>query len=171
MIERQPEEQGGAELGIARMEIEELNKALAEEREKAKTSLANWQRTQADLVNYKRMAGLEKEETSRFANTNLVMAILPFLDDLERALANLSAEQADAKWVEGIKLMERKLLANLEGQGVSVIKALGERFDPRVHEAVKQAPGKEGAVIEEIQRGYKLRDRVLRPSIVAVGIG
>ena len=172
MIEPQPDERDlGADLGIAKMEIEELRKALAEEQEKAKTSLANWQRAQADYVNYKRQAQFEKDEVTKYSNTGLVMAILPFLDDLERALASLPSDMATAKWVDGIRMMERKLLTNLESQGVSVIKSLGEPFDPHVHEAVKQAPGKEGIVIEEIQRGYKLRDRVLRPSLVAIGNG
>jgi molecular chaperone GrpE len=74
-------------------------------------------------------------------------------------------------WVEGIKLVERKLWANLEAQGLSPIKALGEPFDPNLHEAVRQDKGKEGIVIEEVQKGYKLNDRVIRPTMVVVGNG
>ncbi|HLB28450.1 MAG TPA: nucleotide exchange factor GrpE [Dehalococcoidales bacterium] len=171
-MQGQPEEQDSdIDLGIAKIELNELRKALAEEQEKAKTNLANWQRAQADFTNYRRRADQEKEDVAKFANTGLLMAILPFLDDLERALTHVPPGLSDISWVEGIKLMERKLLANLENHGVSVIKALGEPFDPRLHEAVKQDSGEDGIIIGEIQRGYKLRDRVLRPSIVIVGNG
>ena len=73
--------------------------------------------------------------------------------------------------MDGIKLIERKLRATLEAQGLSEIKALGEPFDPHFHEAVMQDKGKEGAVVEEVQKGYKFNDRVIRPTKVVVGNG
>ncbi len=73
--------------------------------------------------------------------------------------------------MDGIRFIERKLRAIMEAQGLSEIKAVGEPFDPRLHEALTQARGKEGVVIHELQKGYKLRDRVIRPSKVAVGNG
>jgi molecular chaperone GrpE len=93
------------------------------------------------------------------------------LDDLERAFAAIPQELAEANWVKGIRLIERKLWTVLEMQGLLQIKALGEPFDPRFHEAVRQEKGKDGIVVEEIQKGYKFRDRVIRPSKVAVGNG
>lgn len=165
------ERDNGAELGIARIEIDELRKALAEEKEKTEKYLASWQRAQADFANFKRRAEQEKEEFGKFANSGLLLGLLPFLGDLERALASVPAELAEVSWVDGIRLIERKLLSSLESQGVSVIKALGEPFDPRWHEAVRRDTGKEGIVIGEVQRGYKLYDRVLRPSLVVVGTG
>mgnify|MGYP001567328884 CR=1 FL=1 len=172
MNQREPEEQDcELELGIARIEIKELKQALTEEKEKAERNLANWQRAQADFANYKRRADQEKEELGKFANSGLILNLLPFLDDLERALGSIPPELADVGWVDGVKLIERKFLSGLEKQGVSIIEAVGEHFDPRLHEAIKEDAGKEGMIIGEVQRGYKLNDRVLRPSRVVVGNG
>ena len=152
-------------------DIEALKPALAEAKAKAEEYLAGWQRAQADFVNYKRRAEREKEETSQFANSNLMLTILPILDDLERALTAIPPRLAKLGWVDGIKLIERKLRASLEAQGLSQIKALGEPFDPNLHEAARLSKGKEGIVIEELEKGYKLGDRVIRPSKVVVGNG
>ncbi len=152
-------------------DVEKLRQALAEEKAKAERYLANWQRSQADYTNYKRQSEQEKEETRRFANSAFALNLLPILDDLERALASLPPDAEAPGWLEGFKLIGRKLQANLEAQGLSPIKALGEAFDPRLHEAVKQGKGKEGIVIEDLQKGYKFHDRVIRPSKVVVGSG
>jgi molecular chaperone GrpE len=151
--------------------IETLKQALAEEKTKAEEYLAGWQRAQADFANYKRRIEQDKEEMSKFANTTLILSILPVLDDLERALTSIPPRSAKRGWVEGIELIWRKLQATLEAQGVSQIKALGEPFDPNLHEAARQGKGEEGIVVEEIQKGYRLHDRVIRPSKVVVGGG
>ena len=171
MNQRDSEEQEELELGIARIEIKELRQALTEEKEKAEKNLANWQRAQADFSNYKRRADQEREELGKFANSGLILSLLPFLDDLELALGSIPPELADVAWVDGVKHIERKFLAGLEKQGVSIIKAVGEHFDPRLHEAIREDAGKDGMIIGEVQRGYKLNDRVLRPSRVVVGNG
>ncbi len=152
-------------------DIEALKQALAEEKEKAEGYLANWQRAQADFINYKRRSEQEKEEIGKFANAMLMLNLLPVLDDLERAFASIPPRLAKLTWVDGIRLIERKLQASLEAQGLSPIKALGEPFDPKLHEAAMHAKGKEGIVIEELQKGYKLQDRVIRPAMVVVGNG
>ncbi|MFQ5997502.1 MAG: nucleotide exchange factor GrpE [Dehalococcoidales bacterium] len=152
-------------------DIESLKQALAEEKEKAEGYLANWQRTQADFINYKRRNEQEREEFNKFANTGLVLSLLPILDDLERAFAHIPSRLAKLPWVDGIKLIERKLRTSLETQGLTQIKALGEPFDPNLHEAVRQDKGKEGIVIEEIRKGYKLHEKVIRPTMVVVGNG
>ncbi len=152
-------------------DVEALKQALAEEKEKAEGYLANWQRAQADFINYKRRSEQEKEEISKFANAGLMFSFLPIVDDLERAFTSIPPKMAKLTWVDGIRLIERKLQASLEVQGLSPIKALGELFDPRFHEAVREDKGKEGVVTEELQRGYKLRDRVIRPDMVVVGNG
>ncbi len=152
-------------------DLEELKQALAEEKEKAESYLANWQRAQADLINYKRRSEQEKEEISKFANSALMLNILPVLDDLERAFASIPPKLAKLGWIDGVRLIERKLRASLEAQGLSPIQAVGEPFDPHLHEAVRQDKGKEGIVIEEVQKGYKFHDRVLRPSRIVVGNG
>jgi len=152
-------------------DIEALKQALAEEKEKAEGYLANWQRAQADFINYKRRSEQEKEEISKFANATLMLNLLPILDDLERAFTSIPPHLARLTWVDGIRLIERKLQASLEVQGLTPIKALGEPFDPKLHEAAMHAKGKEGIVIEELQKGYKLQDRVIRPAMVVVGNG
>ncbi|MFO8143070.1 MAG: nucleotide exchange factor GrpE [Dehalococcoidales bacterium] len=148
-----------------------LKKALAEEREKSESNYAGWQRAQADLVNYKRRAEQEKEDVARYGNTCLILGILPVIDDLERALDSVPENIAGNEWVEGIRLIERKLKANMESQGLSPVKALGESFDPNYHEAVMQGKGKDGMVIDEVEKGYMLKDRLIRPSKVVVGGG
>lgn len=151
--------------------VEKLTAELAEEREKAQSYLANWQRAQADLANYRRRCEQEREEIARFGNVQLLLTILPALDDLERAFESISDEPPDDGWVQGIRLIERKLKAGLEAQGLRPIAALGEPFDPNLHEAAMHARGKEGTVIQELQKGYMLHDRVIRPSMVVVGNG
>ena len=145
--------------------------ALAEARQKAEEYLANWQRTQADFVNYKRRTEQERLDFNSFANANLITGLLPVLDDLERALAAIPEEFAGHDWVEGVRLVERKFKTSLEGQGVKPILALGMAFDPNFHEAVRQDKGQEGTVIGEFQKGYLLHDKLLRPARVVVGNG
>jgi molecular chaperone GrpE len=152
-------------------DIELLKQALTEEREKSAANLAGWQRAQADLMNYRRRAEQEKGEIGRFGNTTIMLSLLPILDDLERALTSTPEDLAKHSWIDGIRLIERKLQANLEAQGLSQIKALGEPFDPNIHEAMMQGKGKEGTVVEEIEKGYKLNNRLIRPSKVVVGSG
>jgi len=174
MRPREPEEDvtNQAEPEVAEKEdVETLKKALAEEKAKAEGYLANWQRAQADFINYKRRSEQEKEEISKFANAMIMLSLLPVLDDLERAFTSVPAHLAKLTWVDGIRLIERKLEASLEAQGLSQIKAMGEPFDPKLHEAAMQGKGKEGIVIDELQKGYKLHDRVIRPAMVVVGNG
>lgn len=160
------------EAGIEQAEdIETLQQALAEEKEKAEKYLANWQRCQADFVNYKQRAEQGKGEIIEFANSMLICNLLPIMDDLERALASVPAELEESNWTEGIRLIYNKLKTTLEAQGLTEIEAQGEPFDPRLHEAVMQQEGEEGVVLKETQKGYEFRGKVIRPSLVIVGKG
>ena len=152
-------------------DIETLQKMLAEEQEKSLKFLSNWQRTQADLVNYKKYVDLDKQESSKFANSTLILKLLPVIDDLERALGSLPPDEASQPWVDGFRLINRKLQSILDMQGVTEIKAKGKTFDPNFHEAVRQDKGKEGIVLEEMEKGYMFKDRLLRASKVVVGTG
>ena len=152
-------------------DMESLKQALVEAQAKAKDNLAGWQRTQADFINYKRRNEQEKEEIGDFARAALALNLLPVLDDFERALASIPPRLKNTAWADGIRLIERKLRSTLETQGLSRIEARGEPFDPNLHEAVMQAKGKEGVVLEEVEKGYKFHDRVIRPAKVAVGNG
>jgi molecular chaperone GrpE len=141
--------------------IENLEEALEAEKKKAEEYLAHWQRVQADFINYKRRTEAARQEFNSFANSNIVLAILPVLDDLERAI----------NAIEGVSLFELKFNTVLEGQGVKPILSLGMAFDPNYHEAMRQDKGKEGVIIEELQKGYTLNDKLLRPAKVVVGRG
>lgn len=151
-------------------DIETLKREAAETKKKAEDYLAGWQRAQADFINYKRRAEQEKEELSKFANAKLLLTLLPVIDDLERAFESVPA-QFELGWVEGFKMIERKLKASLEVQGLTPIEAVGQPFDPNFHEAVREANGKEGIVIQEIEKGYLLHGKLLRPAKVIVGKG
>ena len=160
------------EEGIEQTEdIEELQQALAEEKERAERYLASWQRCQADWVNYKQRAEQERSNVVEFANSALICNLLPIMDDMERAFASVPAELEESNWTEGIRLIYNKLKTSLEAQGLTEIPTRGEPFDPRLHEAIMQRDGKEGIVIEELQKGYKFKEKVIRPSIVTVGRG
>ncbi len=152
-------------------DIETLQIALAEEKEKTEKYLANWQRSQADLENYIKRAEQEKSEIVECASRMLVLDLLPILDDFERAFASLPVELYEQNWTEGIRLIYNKIKAVLETQGLAEIEAKGECFDPCWHEAAGQLEGEEGMVVEEIRKGYKFRDKLLRPAMVMVGAG
>ncbi len=173
---KQPESKEGVasevEPDVTEVEdIEALKQSLAEVKAKAEANLANWQRVQADFINYKRRAEQEKEDLNKFANATLILSLLPILDDMERASASVPPELAKLDWVDGIRLIERKLQTTLEVQGLSEIKTVGEPFDPHLHEAVRQDKGKDGVVIKEVQKGYRLQDKIIRPPKVVVGNG
>jgi molecular chaperone GrpE len=151
--------------------IESLKARLEEERTKAEKHLSNWQRAEADFANFKRRSEQERDEQRRLANASLIINVLPILDDLERALASLDARLSGLTWFDGVRLIHRKLQLILENAGVTAIQAEGQTFDPRFHEAVQYGEGESGKVLAEVQRGYKLYDRVLRPAMVIVGKG
>jgi molecular chaperone GrpE len=150
-------------------DVEGLRARLEEEKGKAEGYLANWQRAAADYQNFKRRVEQERQETARLANAALIINVLPLVDDLERALTTVDARLAGLTWVDGIRLIYRKFQAVLEAAGVSEIKAEGETFDPAVHEAVMFGEGEEGKVVSQVQKGYMLGDRVIRPAMVVVG--
>ena len=174
MIPRESDDSQASEVEPEVTEIEDiasLKQSLAETKAKAEANLASWQRAQADFINYKRRTEQEKEEISKLAKATLILNLLPALDDLERAFAAIPPRLTKLSWVDGIRLIWSKLQATLEAQGLSEIKATGEPFDPHFHEAIRQDKGKEGVVIEEVQKGYKFYDKIIRPSKVVVGNG
>jgi molecular chaperone GrpE len=171
MMPTEPPESNNDMSGAAGKEAEDPAAALAAEKEKAAQYLASWQRAQADFINYKRRIEQERQDYCAFASAGLVRALLPVLDDLERALKAVPPEHAESDWVEGVRAVERKFRTSLEAQGVKRIEALGQPFDPNFHEAARQDKGPEGIVIEEYQKGYTLNDKLLRPARVVVGSG
>ena len=149
--------------------IELLERELAEAREKGEQHLYNWQRSAADFANFKRRTDEERGLQAQFSTAVLIGRLLGVLDDFDRALEN--PPDVPDQWLEGIRLVDRKLRGVLEAEGVSAIEAEGLPFDPNVHEAVVHedtADHPDNQVIGELQRGYRLHDRVIRPSLVRV---
>ena len=151
--------------------VDALKALLDDERAKAQQFFGNWQRAAADFQNFKRRIEDERSETARFANAALVINLLPIVDDFERAFTNIDPHVAGLNWVDGVRQIHKKLQSLLEVMGVNEIPADGELFDPALHEAVSQGPGEESRVIAVAQKGYRLGDKVLRPSMVVVGNG
>ena len=150
-------------------DIDGLRARLEEEKERAQSSQASWQRAAADYQNLKRRMEEERSEVARLAGASLVINLLPLIDDLERALTTVDAKLAGLTWIDGVWLIYRKFQVVLENAGVKEIPADGQPFDPKVHEAISEAPGEEGKVISVVQKGYQLGDRVIRPAMVIVG--
>lgn len=151
-------------------QLQEAERALALTREQADENLRNWQRAAADLSNFRRRTEEERAVAGLFANAVLLTRLLAVLDDFDRALDHVPPDTHEA-WVEGVRLVERKLRGLLEAEGVTPIEAVGRPFDPNLHEAVVHEETTEypdNTVIDEAQRGYLLRDRVLRPALVKV---
>ncbi len=127
-------------------------------------------RAAADLDNYKKRAAREREEVQRFGVEKLVKDLLPAVDDLDRALA---AAAPDDPLADGVRLVRAALEQALAKHGVVGFSAMGERFDPAVHEALMQVPTAEkppGTVVVEHARGFKLNDRLVRPAMVGVAV-
>jgi molecular chaperone GrpE len=150
-------------------EVERLVEQLRAEQEKSRGYFASWQRTQADLENYRRRVQQERGESLDLANSMLVSKMLGAMDDLELAFSRPASEIRKAAWIEGARLSFAKLKAALLSEGIKPIEAVGQQFDPRLHEAVMKKSGPEGIVLEEIRKGYVLNGRLLRPSLVVVG--
>ncbi len=147
-------------------EQDEVTDEVSQLRTQATEYEDRWKRSVAEFQNYRRRTEGERAEAIRGANSSLLREVLPVLDDLERALANIPPEFTEHKWVEGAQLVERKFRAIMERQGLTPIEAVGQPFDPALHEAI----GGSGTHVEqEFQRGYRLNGRTLRPAMVIVG--
>ena len=150
-------------IGQLERELDETRRSDAEHRN-------NWHRSAADFSNYKRRTDEERTTLMQFSNAVLIGKLLGVLDDFDRALENVPDDAHDP-WVEGVRLTERKLRSVLESEGVTPIPAVGLPFDPNLHEAVvheETADHPDNEVIGELQRGYRLHDRIIRPSLVRV---
>ena len=151
--------------------LELMQAALEASESKAAEYLDGWQRSQAEFTNYRKRQERERERMRHEVIGRVVTRYLPIVDDMERALKDRPVEGDGAAWAEGIELIYRKLMNILESEGVTPIDAEGQEFDPAIHEAVMQSESDEhesGTVIEVLQTGYMLGDRVLRSALVRV---
>jgi molecular chaperone GrpE len=167
-----------AELDVSPTTLLAQIEALTAERDaalaRADEHVALAQRAQADYANLRRRSAEEREAMLGLANEVLLAKVVALADDFDRAIEHVPGEARETPWLEGIVAIDRKLRQLLESEGVTPIEALGVPFDPAVHEAISHVPGTgrpEGEVVGEARRGYRIRDRVLRPSLVAVSDG
>ena len=152
-------------------EIEELKKKLEEKEKEFKEHHDRLLRLAADFENYKKRAAREKEDWTKFANEDLIKAILPFIDNLERAVNHAQKVADTGVLIEGVRLTLQQLLQALNKFGLSSFESVGKPFDPAKHEAmlvVETNQHEPNQVVEEFQKGYLLNDRLLRPATVSV---
>ncbi len=152
-------------------EVKALREELQQVQAKADEYLEGWQRARADFSNYKKRVERDQALVHQNAAGNIIKRFLDILDDLNRALKNRPESGKGAAWADGIELIYRKFLSILESEGVKPMEAEGKPFDPNLHEAISQeeSPDHEsGTVIEVVQPGYLLGDRVLRPAKVRI---
>jgi molecular chaperone GrpE len=156
-------------------DIEQLRSELEATNARADEYLAGLQRERAEFSNFRRRTTEEREQMLGLAGEDLIRKVLAIADDFDLAIDNRPAELAGNSWVDGVTAIDRKLRILLDSEGVTEIEATaGSPFDPRQHEAIANVPGsgrREGEIVDVVRRGYKLRDRVIRPALVAVAAG
>jgi molecular chaperone GrpE len=159
------------ETGTAVAEPPTVEQLLAAAQAEAEDYKDRWLRSQAEFANARKR--MEKQRLDAYGNAtaNVIDKLLPIVDDFDRAMENLPAEIEGHSWLEGIQLVQRKLLATLDTFNVTPIEAVGQPFDPNLHEAITQEMTdayESGVVCRVLQTGYKIGDRVIRPSLVVV---
>lgn len=145
---------------------EDLKTVKAEKQE----YLDGWQRSQAELINLKKRHEEDKKSFTKYATENFVMELIPTMDSFDMAFRDKEAwEKAPENWRKGIEYIYSQLSGTLEDHGVNIINPLGKMFDHNLHNSVKTAQGKEGEILEVLQKGYELNGKVIRPANVVVG--
>ncbi|WP_435925718.1 nucleotide exchange factor GrpE [Paenibacillus sp. DYY-L-2] len=145
----------------------ELDKLRAEAEEHKQRLL----RTQADYDNFRRRTVKEKEELGKYASAKLITELLPVIDNFERALGLVNDSEEVASYAKGVEMIFRQLEGILKAEGLSAMESVGTPFNPEFHQAIMQVESdeyEEGTVVEEVQKGYILKDKVLRPAMVKV---
>jgi molecular chaperone GrpE len=152
-------------------EVDVLRHQLEEKELEAKNNYDRFVRQTAELDNFKKRSARDREEAVRYANESLIKDLLPVVDNLERAVAHASGGGNGKPIVEGVELVLKGLLDVLAKHGVAQISAVGQPFDPAKHEAITQVESQThepNSVVDELHKGYTMRDRLLRPALVSV---
>ncbi|MGI5901665.1 MAG: nucleotide exchange factor GrpE [Desulfitobacteriia bacterium] len=149
---------------------QQLRTELEEAKLKAKEYYDHLQRLKAEFDNFRKRTAKEKGEIARYASENIILSLLPILDNFERALESAQNNQEFDSFCQGVEMIFRQLLKVLEEEGLKPIEAEGKPFDPNLHEAFirEESSEEENIVLEELQKGYFLKDKVIRPSRVKV---
>jgi molecular chaperone GrpE len=151
--------------------LEQLKTELEAATTAAEEAEAGWQRARADFANFKRRSEEERDKQAGLASDSLLLKVVALADDFDLAIEHVPEEHRGSPWVEGIGAIDRKLRALLESEGVQPMRTEGQPFDPHTQQAISYEETTEvpdGTVLAELQRGYYVRDRVLRPALVAV---
>jgi molecular chaperone GrpE len=152
-------------------QVAALQMSLDEMKTKAEEYLDGWQRARAEFANYKKRILRDRTEIHQSARGEVIKLYLDIADDLERALQEKPGDGEGATWADGIEIIFHKLRTRLESEGIKPMNPLGEEFDPNIHEALMKEENDEyesGQIIEVMQEGYWIGDKVLRPALVRV---
>ena len=169
--ETKPEQEQVEMVSLPLEELETLRIDLEKMSQQSREFQEGWQRERADFMNYKKRIERDQSQMQQFLAANILTRFLAVLDDMDRAVKNKPQEVETQEWWNGVELIQRKLAAILEAEGVKRIEAEKALFDPNFHEAVSHEDyeGLEsGQIIEVLQQGYQIGDRVLRPGVVRV---
>lgn len=169
--EEAKEAENGLKENPLELEIRQLRQQLEAAREEAEANYQRFLRAQADFENFRRRTRQEKEDMMKYAAADLIASLLPVIDNFERALEAGKASDPASSLLQGVEMIYKQLKDTLASAGLEEIDCLGKPFDPFQHEAVMREPSEEheeGTVIEVFQKGYRFKERVIRPAMVKV---
>ncbi len=148
----------------------EVNNGLEE---KILELTTGWQRTQADFTNFRRQTELDRQKLAEMTKADVLLEILPVLDNFQLAAKHLPAELENNNWAQGVRQIEKQFESILASTGLEKIPAVGQQFDHNIHEAIESVASEQpvGEIIEEIQTGYQINDNIIRPAKVKVSSG
>jgi molecular chaperone GrpE len=152
-------------------DLDKAQKLIDQERTRGEDYLTRLRYLQADFENYRKRVDREIRDIEEFSTSSLIRKLLPVLDDLELATASAGKDTSSKGFLEGVTMVQKNLAGVLESEGLKAIDAVGKPFNPELHEAVERVDGKsnrQDTVVGEIRKGYILKDKVLRPSMVRV---
>jgi molecular chaperone GrpE len=165
---QQPQDQKQTPPPPSPQEFDAVKSELEQTQTKLSEMLTISQHALADLQNYRRRTEEEKSSFIQFANAELILGLIPALNSIDIALKH---EPKDAEWIKGIESSLRQITTELQKRGLKEISTAGQKFDPKLHEALLVAPGEKDAILEELEKGYMLGERVIKPARVKVGNG
>lgn len=164
-------EEATAETVEAEQEAANEDARIAELTQLADENQQRYLRAQADFDNFRRRTAKEREELAQYAAMKLINNLLPIVDNFERAIASTAENNNYESLAKGVDMIFRQLMQTLEQEGLSVMTAVGEEFNPEFHQAIMRVESEEheeGIVVEEVQKGYMMKEKVLRPAMVKV---
>ena len=169
--ESAPESAQETLVGLTMAEYTEMQEKIAQAEQKSKEHFEGWQRERADFLNYRKRVERENAQLHQNLTGQIIKKYLVILDDLDRALKTRPTQGEGAVWADGVELIYRKLNMVIDAEGVKIIPAEGAMFDPSLHEAISNEESSDhqsGQIIEVVQKGYMINERVLRPALVRV---